>query len=122
MVRDPSAASRDLSTIRRIATQAASGTGSRTTDGERAARAWMRRTSFLYDDGVVLCATLRGLDQIGILESSLASELSIADLLGTDETAGYGRLRAGLRSLAGQGWISPELNLRPETTYLRWTE
>ena len=82
----------------------------------------MRRTSFLYDDGVVLSATLRGLDQLGILDASLATERSIADLVGTDETAGYGRLRAGLRSLAGQGWISPELTLRPETTFLRWTE
>jgi SAM-dependent methyltransferase len=82
----------------------------------------MRRTSFLYDDGVVLCATLRGLDQIGILSSSLSAELSISELLGTDDAPGYGRLRAGLRSLAGQGWISPELTLRPETTYLRWTE
>lgn len=41
----------------------------------------MRRTAFLFDDGVVLCATLRALDDIGLLEPSIAGRATVADLL-----------------------------------------
>jgi SAM-dependent methyltransferase len=69
-------------------------------------RSAMRRTVFLYDDGVVLCATMRALDELGILEPSLQGSQSVTDLYPSVSQEGFGYLRAGLRSLAAQGWLA----------------
>jgi SAM-dependent methyltransferase len=87
-----------------------------------AGRAGMRRTMFLCQDGVVLCTTLRALDEVGILDRALPDGGSLAELHPDLTEAGFGALRIGLRTLAGVGWIGDELTLDPETTLLRWTE
>jgi SAM-dependent methyltransferase len=81
-----------------------------------------RWTVFVYQDGVILCPTLSALDQLGVLEPSLACESSVSDLLGDVDAAGFGYLRVGLRSLASQGWLAGEPTLDPATTVLRWTD
>lgn len=82
----------------------------------------MRRTAFLFDDGAVLCATARALEELRILGPSLEAERSVRDLCPEILPSGFGYLRAGLRSFAGQGWLADELTLDPETTMVRWTE
>jgi SAM-dependent methyltransferase len=85
-------------------------------------RAEMRRIMFLYQDGIVLCATARALDELGVLEPSLAADRSLADLYPQITPAGFSYLRAGVRCLASQGWLADEPTLEPETTVLRWTD
>ena len=82
----------------------------------------MRRTVFLYDDGIVLCATLRALEEIGVLERSLARRSSLAELLPDVVPSGIGYMRAGLRSLAGEGWISFTPALDPAEIFIEWNE
>jgi SAM-dependent methyltransferase len=82
----------------------------------------MRRAIFLSDDGVVLCATLSALDEIGVLEPSLAETASVARLLPGISPTGFGYLRAGLRTLASQGWIEDRPALDPAETFVEWTE
>jgi SAM-dependent methyltransferase len=91
---------------------------STTVSGSREA---MRRSVFLSDDGVVLCATVRALDELGILEPALAERAAVEQLLPALAPSGFGYLRAGLRSLAGQGWLASDPTLDPATTYLDWT-
>jgi SAM-dependent methyltransferase len=85
-------------------------------------RAAMRRTMFLYQDGVVLCTTARALDDLGVLKPSLTADCSLADLYPQITPTGFGYLRAGVRCLASQGWLAAEPTLEPETTVLRWTD
>lgn len=87
-----------------------------------ASRAALRRTNFLYQDGVMLCATVRALDELGILEKSLTGERSVAELYPDISLTGFGYLRAGLRCLAGAGWLASDPTLEPETTLPRWTD
>ena len=85
------------------------------------ARAAMRRTMFLSQDGVVLCATMKALDELGILEPSLTEERSLADLYpGMNET-GFGALRIALHCLASTGWLVEGATLDPSTSVPRWT-
>jgi hypothetical protein len=81
----------------------------------------MRRTIFLYDDGIVLCATLRGLDAVGVLGRSLQHRDSLLELSPGVAAGGFGYMRAGIRSLAGAGWIEAGPTLDPATTELAWT-
>ncbi|MEA2148536.1 MAG: hypothetical protein QOD69_366, partial [Solirubrobacteraceae bacterium] len=81
----------------------------------------LRRLSFLAQDGMVLSATLRGLDAIGLLEPSLAREAPVAELRpGLTET-GFAHIRVGLRSLAQAGWIVPAPGMSPAATTIHWT-
>ncbi|HET9938465.1 MAG TPA: class I SAM-dependent methyltransferase, partial [Gaiella sp.] len=80
-----------------------------------------REQMFLADDGVVLCMTLLALDELGVLDPSLAARAPVARLLPGIEPVGFGYLRAGLRSLAGQGWLEEPPTLDPATTFLDWT-
>jgi hypothetical protein len=83
-------------------------------------RASLRRLSFLFGDGMVLCATLRGLHAVGLLERSLAREGTVDELC-PQLDAGFGHVRVGLRTLAQAGWIEPSPGMTPAATTLRWT-
>ena len=52
----------------------------RTAMGTADQRAAMRRMMFHSQDGVVLCLTLRGLEELGILERSLEEEVPLSEL------------------------------------------
>ncbi|MEA2155237.1 MAG: hypothetical protein QOE11_1377 [Solirubrobacteraceae bacterium] len=81
----------------------------------------LRRLSFLFQDGMVLCSTLRAMQAIDLLEPSLAREVTIAELRpGLTET-GFAHLRVGLRSLAQAGWIVPAPGMTPAAVTLHWT-
>jgi ubiquinone/menaquinone biosynthesis C-methylase UbiE len=80
----------------------------------------MRRAMFLSQDSVVICMTLRALEELDMLAPSLRGDLSLDDL--GAEGAGFGALRIALHSLAGAGWLEGSPTLDPRTTYLRWTE
>jgi len=81
-----------------------------------------RWTAFVFQDGIILCATLRAFSQLGILEPSLRGERCLADLLPGLTRAGFGYLRVGLRTLAAQGWLADSPTLDARTTDLRWTD
>lgn len=82
----------------------------------------MRRSMFLSQDGVALCLTLRGLEEIGALGPSLDEDRSLADLVPGLSAAGFGALRVAVHGLVATGWASDRPGLDPATTYLRWTE
>jgi SAM-dependent methyltransferase len=82
----------------------------------------MRRAMFLSQDGVVLSTTLRALDDLDILEPSLAADRSLAELRPEIAEPGFGALRIGVRTLASTGWVADPPTLDPETTALRWTD
>ena len=77
---------------------------------------------FLSQDGVVLCTTLRAMDQLGILGPSLAADRSPAELYPELTDPGFGALRVGVQCLASTGWLAIPPTLDPETTTLSWTE
>ncbi|MEA2127382.1 MAG: hypothetical protein QOJ85_273 [Solirubrobacteraceae bacterium] len=81
----------------------------------------LRRQSFLFQDGMVLCATLRGVDAIGLLEPSLEREATVAELRPGLTDSGFAHLRIGLRTLAQAGWIEPEPAMSPGAAAVRWT-
>ena len=81
----------------------------------------LRRLSFLFQDGMVLSATLRGLDAIGLLEASLEQEDTVARLRPGLTRPAFGQLRVGLRTLAQAGWIQEGPALAAEHTTIRWT-
>ena len=82
----------------------------------------MRRLSFLFQDGMVLSATLRGLDAVGLLEASLNREVTVAELQPGLTRPAFGQLRIGLRTLAQAGWTAEGPALAPEHTTIRWTD
>ncbi|MBA2546233.1 MAG: class I SAM-dependent methyltransferase [Solirubrobacterales bacterium] len=84
-------------------------------------RAAMRRMMFHSQDGVVLCLTLRGLEELGILERSLTEEVPLSELCPELTEQGFAAIRAGIRTLAGQGWLEAPPSLDPATTVLGWT-
>jgi SAM-dependent methyltransferase len=81
----------------------------------------MRRAMFLSQDGVVLCATMKALDDLGILEPSLRGDPALADVYPDVTEAGFGALRIALHCLASTGWLAEGATLDPATTVLRWT-
>ncbi|MGB7588494.1 MAG: class I SAM-dependent methyltransferase [Solirubrobacterales bacterium] len=91
-------------------------------ENDPTARNAMRRTVFLSQDGVVLCATLRGLDELELLTPSLAGERSLAELYPGLTDVGLGALRIGLQCLTSTGWLADVPTLDPRTTILRWTD
>lgn len=82
----------------------------------------MRRRMFLAQDGVTLCMTLRGLDEVGLLEASLERELPLAELVPDLTVPGFGALRVAVHGLVATGWASELPTLDPGTTFLRWSE
>jgi SAM-dependent methyltransferase len=87
----------------------------------RSERDAMRRTMFLSQDGVMLATTLRGLEQLGILEPSLRGERSLAELCPDLTAAGFGAQRVALHGLAAAGWLAEPPALEPAAAVLRWT-
>jgi SAM-dependent methyltransferase len=81
----------------------------------------LRRLSFLFQDGIVLCTTLRGLDAIDLLEPSLAREEPVSQLCPAMTETGFAHVRVGLRSLAQAGWIVPTATMSPAATTIHWT-
>src|SRR4051812_26684903 len=63
-------------------------------DGLAADRAALRRTAFVYQDGVIIAATVRALDALGLL-----------DLDGRHGLPDTGYLRAAWRCLGSAGWL-----------------
>ena len=82
----------------------------------------LRRLSFLFQDGMVLSATLRGLDAIGLLRASLEREDTVAQLRPGLTKPAFGQLRVGLRTLAQAGWTAEGPEQAPEHTTIRWTD
>ena len=85
-------------------------------------RGALRRLSFLFQDGMVLAATLRGLDATGLLKASLEREDTVAQLSPGLTKPAFGQLRVGLRTLAQAGWLHVGPGLAPEHTTIHWTD
>ena len=85
-------------------------------------RETLRRLSFLFQDGMVLSSTLRGLDAIGLLEASLNRETTVAQLRPSLTKIAFGQLRVGLRTLTQAGWLQDGPALSAEHTTIRWTD
>ena len=92
------------------------------TDRPAASRESLRRLSFLFQDGMVLCATLRGLDATGLLKASLEREDTVAQLHPGLTKPAFGQLRVGLRTLAQAGWLREGPEQAAEHTTMRWTD
>jgi len=75
----------------------------------------------VHQDGIILCATVRALAELGILKASLDGETSLTDLCPDVVPGGFGYLRVGLRCLASQGWLEPSAAADPGSTTIRWT-
>ena len=84
-------------------------------------RGAMRRAMFLSQDGVVLCTTLRALDELEILAPSLSQERCLAELLPSLTEPGFGALRVALQCLASTGWLAEPPAMDAASAYLRWT-
>ncbi len=82
----------------------------------------LRRLSFLFQDGMVLSATLRGLDATGLLKASLEREDTVAQLQPGLTKPAFGQLRVGLRTLAQAGWLAEGPEQAAEHTTMRWTD
>jgi SAM-dependent methyltransferase len=70
----------------------------------------------------MLASVLSGLDNIGVLESSLGDARPISELLPGIPSNGFSYLRVALRCLACVGWIEPDVSMEPDSTFVRWTE
>lgn len=81
----------------------------------------LRRLAFLFQDGMVLATTLRGMDAIGLLAPSLRHAEPLDRLCPDLTDTGFAHLRVGLRSLAQAGWIANGPELAPEATTIDWT-
>jgi SAM-dependent methyltransferase len=77
---------------------------------------------FVNQDGIVVCATVRALDELGILTASLAAERTVAELYPELTPEAHGYLNVGLRCLASQGWLEPAALADPDRSVVRWTE
>jgi SAM-dependent methyltransferase len=84
-------------------------------------RGALRRASFLFQDGVALCATLRGLDAIGLLEPSLQADSTVAKLRPDMSSTAFAHLRVGLRTLAQAGWLRSHPAMTPDDAAVAWT-
>ena len=84
-------------------------------------RAALRRLAFLFQDGMVLATTLRGMDAIDVLAPSLTRAEPLDRLCPDLADTGFAHLRVGLRTLAQAGWIAGAPQLAPEETTIDWT-
>ena len=81
----------------------------------------LRRLAFLFQDGMVLATTLRGMDAIDLLAPSLARDEPLDRLCPALPDTGFAHLRVGLRTLAQAGWLVSGPALVPEETTVEWT-
>jgi len=84
-------------------------------------RGALRRLAFLFQDGMVLATTLRGMDAIGLLGASLTRAEPLDRLCPDLTDTGFAHLRVGLRTLAQAGWLERAPELAPEVTTIDWT-
>lgn len=84
-------------------------------------RAALRRAMFLSQDSVVLCMTLRALNEIGVLEGSLEGGRPLSELYPEMTAAGFGAVRVGMHSLRGAGWLDGAPSLDPDAATFEWT-
>src|SRR4051794_17200504 len=82
----------------------------------------MRRAMFLSQDGVVLCTTLRALDELGILVPSLETDRPLAELYTDLTEPGFGALRIAVRTLASTGFLEDPPTHDPGSTVMRRTD
>ena len=82
----------------------------------------MRRAMFLSQDSVVLCMTLRALDEVGVLGPALERERPLSELYPGMTEAGFGALRVAMHSLSGAGWLTGSPSLDPDIASFDWTE
>jgi hypothetical protein len=92
------------------------------TDRARGSRAALRRAMFLSQDSVVLCMTLRGLNEVGALEPSLEGERPLSGLYPEMTAAGFGAIRVAMHSLRGAGWLGGAPSLDPDAATFEWTD
>ena len=76
---------------------------------------------FVNQDGILLCATVRALAELGILTGANDAGSSLSGLYPGVTSGGFGYLRVGLRCLASQGWLEPSTAAEPDSTLIRWT-
>jgi SAM-dependent methyltransferase len=81
----------------------------------------LRRLAFLFQDGMVLATTLRGMNAIDLLAPSLTRAEPLDRLCPALTDTGFAHLRVGLRTLAQAGWIAAGPELAPEATTIDWT-
>ncbi|CAN5143893.1 hypothetical protein BH20ACT16_BH20ACT16_03700 [soil metagenome] len=81
----------------------------------------LRRSAFLFQDGMVLATTLRGMNAIDLLAPSLKRAEPLDRLCPGLADTGFSHLRVGLRTLAQAGWIEHGPELAPERTTIDWT-
>lgn len=81
-------------------------------------RSAARRLTFLYQDGITLAATLRGMETLGLLDGS---NRSIAERFPNLPTTGFAHLRIGIRTLAQVGWLEVGPTTSPLSTRVAWT-
>jgi SAM-dependent methyltransferase len=77
---------------------------------------------FLSQDSVVLCMTLRALDEVGVLELSLEGERPLSQLYPDLSPTGFGALRVAMHSLCGAGWLEGSASLDPSAATFDWTD
>jgi len=81
----------------------------------------LRRLAFLFQDGMVLASTLRGMHAVDLLAPSLTRAEPLDRLCPALSDTGFAHLRVGLRTLAQAGWIADGPQLAPEATTVDWT-
>lgn len=84
------------------------------------ARVAVRRFTFLYQDGLTLAATLRGMEAIGLLRPESAG-LTINTIQPGLTPSGFAHLRIGLYTLTQAGWLRSLPASTPETARLDWS-
>jgi SAM-dependent methyltransferase len=84
------------------------------------ARAAVRRFTFLYQDGLTLAATLRGMEAIGLLRPENPG-LTIDTMRPGLTPSAFAHLRIGFHTLAQAGWLRSLPGSTPETARLDWS-
>ncbi|MDB5705303.1 MAG: hypothetical protein JWN66_2419 [Sphingomonas bacterium] len=89
--------------------------------GDSSVRAAVRRLNFLYQDGLTLAATLRGMEAAGVLQPDGGSAFTVGDTLPRSTPAALAHLRIGFHTLTQAGWLRSMPKSTPETGILDWS-
>ena len=84
------------------------------------ARAAVRRFTFLYQDGLTLAATLRGMEAICLLRPE-SEGLTIGAIRPGLTSGAFAYLRIGLHTLMQAGWLRSLPGSTPDTARLDWS-
>jgi len=88
--------------------------------GGAIARAAVRRFTFLYQDGLTLAATLRGMEAIGLFRPE-SEGLTIGAIRPGLTPGAFAYLRVGLHTLVQAGWLRSLPGSTPDTARLDWS-